>query len=227
MPVHNGVPHLDAAIASLLGQTHSDFELVVLENGSSDGSAERIGWWAERDPRIRVHRRPERMGGAASSRAVVELTRAPIVARMDADDIADPRRLERQLAVMADHPDAAMVATLHGYLDARGRRVRGRDRWELGPGTAQMPFTGGCLMFRRDAYERAGGYRPVSGTWEDLDLCVRLAAVGRVLVVPEALYWCRFQTASRSAGARADGAVRAAVARSAALGPGGGEQADV
>lgn len=226
MPVHNGLPHLDASIASVLGQTHQDLRLVVLENGSTDGSAERLAWWAGRDPRISLHRRSERLGGAASSRAVVELTSAPIVARMDADDVAHPNRLERQLAAITGHPDVVLVATLHAYINARGRRVRGLDRWGLGPGRAPMPFAGGSVMFRRDAYERIGGYREVAGTWEDLDLCVRFAAVGRVLVIPQSLYWIRFHTASRTAGAPAEAAVRAAVARARALGPGRGRPAD-
>lgn len=225
MPVHNGLPHLDASIASVLAQTFEDFELVVLENGSTDGSAERLEWWASRDPRITVHRTDDRLGGAASSHAVVELARAPIVARMDADDVAAPVRLERQLAVMTDNPDAALITTLHGYLDADGQQIRGGDRWSLGPGSAPMPFSGGCLMFRRDAYEQVGGYREVEGTWEDLDLCVRLAGAGRVLVIPQPLYWCRFHTTSRTASARPDAAVRAAAARAAALEPGSGRTA--
>jgi hypothetical protein len=221
MPVHNGLPHLDAGIASVLGQTLRDLRLLILENGSTDGSAERLEWWAERDPRISLHSHPERLGGAASSRKAVELTSAAVVARMDADDVSHPERLARQLAVFADDPGASLVTTLHGYLDACGRRVRGRDRWPLAAGNAPMPFSGGCIMFRRDAYERAGGYRVVDGTWEDLDLCVRLAGIGRALVIPEALYWCRFHVTSRTAALDAERAVQAAEARSAALGPAG------
>ena len=81
-----------------------------------------------------------------------------------------------------------------------------------------MPFSGGSLMFRRSAYDQAGGYTEVDGTWEDLDLCVRLANVGRVLVIPEALYSCRFHTGSRTAGRTERLAVRSAAARADALG---------
>jgi GT2 family glycosyltransferase len=215
MPVHNALPHLDASVGAMLAQTHSSFRLLILENGSTDGTPERLAWWAERDRRITVHSRPLRLGGAASSRAAVELSDTPLVARMDADDVAHPERLARQLAVIEANADAALVATLHGYLDSNGRRVRGLDRWPLAPGSAPMPFSGGCLMFRRDAYERAGGYREVEGTWEDLDLCVRLAEAGRVLVIPQALYWCRFHTTSRTAGKAVEDAVRGAHARGA------------
>jgi GT2 family glycosyltransferase len=220
MPVHNGMPHVDASIASLCDQTFEDFELVILENGSTDGSAERLASWKSRDSRITIHTRETRMGGAASSRAAVELTSAPIVARMDADDVSHPARLERQMAVMRDRPDASLVVTLHGYLDADGRRVRGRDRWPLRNGGEPMPFAGGCLMFRRQAYDQVGGYRAVDGTWEDLDLCVRLAEAGRVLVIPEALYGCRFHVASRTASVAVSAALQSASSRDAAVAPG-------
>ncbi|MEA2444225.1 MAG: hypothetical protein QOJ12_1517 [Thermoleophilales bacterium] len=220
MPVHNGMPHLDASIGSLCDQTLEDFELIVVENGSTDGSAERLAWWQSRVWRITVHRRASRRGGAASSRAAVELATTPIVARMDADDVSHPERLERQMAVMRDHPDASLVVTLHGYLDAGGRPVRGRDRWPLRYGHEPMPFAGGCLMFRRDAYDHVGGYRDVDGTWEDLDLCVRLARAGRVLVIPEALYACRFHVASRTASACVATAVQSTSSRDAAFAPG-------
>jgi GT2 family glycosyltransferase len=220
MPVHNGLPHLDASVASVLAQTHSDFQLVVLDNGSTDGSAERLEHWAGEDQRIELHHHAERLGGAGSSDAVVQLTRAAIVARMDADDICHPSRLERQLAVMHEHPEATMVATLHCYLDAKGRRVRGRDRWALAPGRAAMPFPGGSVMFRRRSYDEVGGYRKVDGMWEDLDLCVRLARSGTALVIPEALYMYRVHHASRTTSADAGVAVRGAVARAAAFAPG-------
>jgi hypothetical protein len=157
---------------------------------------------------------------------VVQLTRAELVARMDADDLSHPRRLERQLAVMDEHPEATMVATLHCYLDSGGRRVRGRDRWPLAPGHGAMPFPGGSVMFRRSSYDEVGGYQKVDGMWEDLDLSVRLARFGPALVIPEALYMYRIHVASRTTSADADTAVRGAVARAAAFSPGRARPAD-
>jgi hypothetical protein len=150
----------------------------------------------------------------------VQLTRAPIVARMDADDVCHPERLERQLALMRARADASTVATLNVYIDGHGRRIRGRDRWSLAPGHAAMPFPGGSVMFRRDAYDEVGGYRKVDGQWEDLDLCVRLARRGPVLVIPEALYMYRFHLASRTTSAQVSVAVDGAVARNQTLAPG-------
>jgi cellulose synthase/poly-beta-1,6-N-acetylglucosamine synthase-like glycosyltransferase len=212
MPVHNERRHLDESVASILGQTFRDFELIILENGSTDGSDERLAWWADRDPRIRLHRVEARLGGAGSSNAVTALATAPIIARMDADDVSDPRRLQSQADALARAPDVVLVTTLHRYLDSAGNAVRGRDRWPLLVGRAEMPFAGGCVMFRRSAYERVGGYRE-SGTWEDLDLCQRLSDVGRVLVVPDALYSVRFHSTSRTSSASGRMAVASALAR--------------
>src|SRR3954464_4005194 len=78
MPVHNGVPHLDASIASVLRQTYDEFELVVLENGSSDGSAERLAWWAARDSRVTIHRAEQRLGGGRRARARVGSARGRV-----------------------------------------------------------------------------------------------------------------------------------------------------
>jgi hypothetical protein len=230
MPLHNERPHLDDSVASILGQTFRDFELIILENGSTDGSGERLAWWADRDPRIRLHRVAERLGGAGSSNAVIALAQAPLIARQDADDVSHPRRLQRQVEVLDRDPEAVLVTTLHRYLDSAGHSVRGRDRWPLLRGRRpEMPFTGGCLMFRRAAYERVGGYRK-SGTWEDLDLCQRLSDVGRVLVLPQALYGVRFHSTSRtsslSRGAALDSALaraRERAARTGAASPTGGQ----
>jgi glycosyltransferase involved in cell wall biosynthesis len=198
MPVHNASPFLDASISSILGQTFSDLELVILENGSTDDSRARAREWAGRDSRVRLLEEDERLGLVNSSNRVVEATRAPIVARMDADDVSHPERLERQLAVFAGSEGAAAVGTLYDGIDRRGRPVRPRDRSLLARRTTEAPFPHGSVMFRRSAFEAIGGYRCESDGWEDLDLLQRLAEVGRVLVLPDPLYRVRYHVASTS-----------------------------
>jgi glycosyltransferase involved in cell wall biosynthesis len=213
MPVHNASPFLDACIASIVGQTLSDFELVILENGSTDDSRDRARAWAARDPRIRVLEDDARLGLVTSSNRVVAATRAPIVARMDADDVSDPCRLERQLAVLASHPDVVAVGTLYDGIDRRGRRVRPRDRSLLVRRTTEAPFPHGSVAFRRLAFDAIGGYRDEATGWEDLDLLQRLAQAGRMLVLPDPLYRVRyhvasFSTARDTAGLRRDSVTR-------------------
>jgi glycosyltransferase involved in cell wall biosynthesis len=90
MPVYNALPHLDQAIESILKQTLSEFEFVILDDASTDGSRERLEHWAELDSRIRLLEGDENLGPVGSSNFVARAARAPFVARMDADDISYP-----------------------------------------------------------------------------------------------------------------------------------------
>jgi glycosyltransferase involved in cell wall biosynthesis len=196
MPVRNAAPYVDASIESILGQTFTDFELVVLDDGSTDGSGKLIHAWAGRDPRIRLVSVSRRLGLVGSANRVVREARAPVCARMDADDISCPTRLEVQWETLQTNPDASLVGTLWEGIDAAGRWVRPRDRWRLVRRSAFAPFAHGSIMFRREIFEAVGGYRDACVYWEDLDLYHRMATRGRLLVLPAALYCYRFHTTS-------------------------------
>ena len=187
MPVHNAGEHLDSAVRSILAQSLADFEFVILDDGSTDGSLERLRRWARSDRRIRLIESSTRSGAASSSDRVTRASSAPVIARMDADDIAAPERLERQARVLADHPDAVMVGALADVIDESGRRVRPPDYGRLVRRSAFAPFSHSTAMFRRRAFERAGGYRAAAEKWEDVDLFLRMAAEGRILVLAEPL----------------------------------------
>src|SRR3954464_774388 len=109
MPVHNALPYLDAAVASILDQSFDDFEFVILDDASTDGSTERLREWAARDPRIRLIEEKRNLGPALSSERVAREAKAPVVARMDADDVSYSTRLEEQLEVLDNFPDAGVV----------------------------------------------------------------------------------------------------------------------
>jgi glycosyltransferase involved in cell wall biosynthesis len=187
MPVHNAGEFLDSSVRSILGQSLTDFEFVILDDGSTDGSLEALRRWARRDGRIRLIENERRSGAALSSDRVARAASAPLVARMDADDVAEPTRLERQAKVLEDHPDAVLVGALSETIDDRGRRVRAADYGRLVRRSAFAPFGHSAIMFRKPAFERVGGYRPAAEKWEDIDLYLRLAREGRILVVAEPL----------------------------------------
>ena len=197
MPVLNAGDYLDGSIASLADQTFRDFEVVVWDDGSSDGSTAKCRAWAEADPRVRLVESDTTAGIAGSSNAVMSLARAPLVARMDADDLCHPRRLETQMALMTRHPDVVLVGTLFCGIDASGRTVRPRDRSPLLRTDVDPPFPHGSVMLRKASFEQVGGYEESYSGWcEDKDLIRRLAGIGRVLVLPEPLYLVRFHTRS-------------------------------
>jgi len=196
MPVHNALPHLDSAIQSILGQTFSNFEFVILDDGSTDGSKERLREWARHDSRIKLIEAERNLGPALSSDRVARAASAPIIARMDADDISYPTRLEKQLAVLDRNPDVGVVGGLYEYIDTKGRMIRNVETWRLRQPGVIPPFGNGPLTYRREIYEKVGGYREECEFWEDKDLIVRMAGITKVMVIPAAIYQIRQSTTS-------------------------------
>ena len=196
MPVRNARPFLDSSIESIVGQTFRAFEFVILDDASDDGSTEKLREWAERDPRIRLFRSDERLGPVASSQQVVDYSRAPVIARMDADDISHPERLERQLDLLTRIPEAGMVAALHDVIGRDSRMLRPADAARLLRPDHFAPFAHGSIMFRRSVFNAAGGYSTGKDFWEDIDLFRRMAAQSKVIVIPQILYRHRISSAS-------------------------------
>lgn len=194
MPVHNALPFLDQSIRSILEQTLTDFEFVILDDASTDGSTELLREWSRRDERINLHRSDQRLGLSGSSNAVVLKARAPIVARMDADDIAHPDRLRRQWDVLANQADVAVIGTLCNGINASGQEVRPRDRWRLVRSSIYIPFPHGSAMFRREVFDQVGGYDEAADGGEDQDLFSRMASRGRVFTLPDVLYSYRYHS---------------------------------
>jgi glycosyltransferase involved in cell wall biosynthesis len=190
MPVHNAAAYLDAAIESIVGQTYPDFEFVIVDDGSTDGSTDRLRHWAERDSRIRLLEERTNLGPVASSEKAARAARGPIVARMDADDISLPTRLEEQLRLF-DDPEVGLSGTLAEIVDCEGSLVRGADLWRLTRKSWMAPFAHGSIMYRKTLFDRLGGYRRECEYWEDQDLIARFAAISRIVVIPRALYKVR------------------------------------
>jgi glycosyltransferase involved in cell wall biosynthesis len=212
MPARNALPYLDVSIASILGQSFGDFEFVIRDDGSTDGTSEVLRDWAARDRRIRLFEGSQ-LGPAGASNAVVAAARAPLVARMDADDVARGDRLERQMAAMAASPDLVLLGSLFETIDGEGRVRRGPDLWRLARRSPFVPFAHASALFRRAAFERTGGYRRACDYWEDLDLFLRLAELGPVAVVAEPLLAHRATMSSSRLVASEEARIEAAVDR--------------
>jgi len=197
MPVKNAMPFLDAAIASILDQSFTDFELVIGDDGSTDGSTECARGWAARDARIRLLERTKSGGPVGSSNWVANAARAAVVARMDADDIAHRDRLGRQIALLDARPDVVLVGTLFEAIDAKGRLTR-RSGSRAVDGRDPPPIAHGSIMYRKAVFDRVGGYADGTDYFEDTDLYYRIAAAGTLMVLTQPLYRYRFsETSSR------------------------------
>ncbi len=192
MSVYNNAPYLAEAIESILGQSFGDFEFLIVNDGSRDGSGEIIDAYAARDPRIRAIHQPNR-GLIASLNRLIGEAQAPPIARMDGDDIAMPERFERQLAFLDAHPDYGVVGTSTHDIDEQGRLSPNSDFHPLDHASFVAVLEDGPLlchpsvMMRRDLVREAGGYRAAFAHCEDYDLWLRLAARTKLCSLPDRL----------------------------------------
>ena len=189
MGIWNGAPHVREAIESVLSQTMADLELIVVDDESTDATPAILGTF--RDPRLQIVRRAR--GGLTSALNVaLRLSRAPLVARLDADDLALPERLERQLAFLSTHPDVGLVGTAAREVDASGREVAvvrppADDAGIRRALIRRNPFVHSSVVMRRDAVEQAGGYDEAFPVAQDYDLWMRMSRVTRMANLLEPL----------------------------------------
>ena len=205
MSVYNGGEDLAPAIDSVLSQTFSDFEFVIINDGSKDGSLALLRDYEQRDARIRLIDQ-ENTGLTVALRRGVEATRGEFVARMDADDFSMPTRLEKQVALLRSDERLAIISChLEHFFD--DGTVKFLQTFEPNPRLSQLlthfynPIGGhGQVLYRRSAYEAAGGYDPDYNLAEDYDLWSRILQHGELGIVPETLY--RYRTGHESVTSR-------------------------
>lgn len=201
MPVRNEAAYLPAALRSLARQTLLTWELVVVDDGSSDETPAILATAANDDSRIRVIRH-EGGGLVTALNSGLAACRAPLLARMDGDDICHPRRLELQAAYLDTHPDTGLVACSFRHFP-RSTLRQGMLAYEAWQNTlenhnlimrdrfVESPFVHPSIMVRRDLIVQAGGYRDC-GWAEDYDLWLRLAESGTHFArLPLALFFWR------------------------------------
>jgi glycosyltransferase involved in cell wall biosynthesis len=187
VPVRDAAPWLASSLASLARQTLADHEVILVDDGSTDGSGELLDQAAARDPRL-VVRHTEPLGLPAALNLALSLARSPWIARHDADDLSHRRRLELQLEWLRRHPETGVLGTCVRLFPAAaaGAGMRRWISWHNTLLTDEMirsellidsPLAHGTAMFRREVLELAGGWQE-RGWAEDLDLWIRLARLG-------------------------------------------------
>lgn len=205
MPMFNAGPYLRPALESILAQTFAGFRFLIIDDGSTDASAQIARSYA--DPRILVWEQANAGPGAAMNRALAFALEQgiPYLARMDADDISLPSRLEKQLAILSAHPQAAACSANCQYIHADTGEVIGAStvssapwliRWEILHGLRGL-IQGAC-MFRVNALYQAGGYRAAFSQAEETDVFLRLVETFELDNAPDFLYQIRLRPDSIS-----------------------------
>jgi glycosyltransferase involved in cell wall biosynthesis len=183
LPVHNAAPYLRAAIESVLAQTYRLFELVIVDDGSTDGSVAIAEEYAQAHPHVRLIRNPANLGIVqARNRAFAEADPASAYfAVFDSDDICLPDRLQMQVDFLEAHPDHALVGG-HTFVIDEDDGVVGARRYPVTHAeiasviTRYCPIAQPTAMIRRSALEAVGGYRDRFPRCHDYDLWLRMAA---------------------------------------------------
>lgn len=221
MPVYNVAPFIDAAIASIRNQSFSDFEFIVVDDGSTDATASVVERHAAEDSRLRLIRLPH-SGVVAASNAALAAARGRTVARMDGDDVALPQRLALTFDCLERHPEVGIVGAAAALIGPEGQPLRILRPPLEHEAVARAFRTRNVMMhptvlMRRDLIVALGGYRAAFEYAEDTDLWLRAIERTRIVNLPDVLVQVRrhfgkvsFRRAERQAVASA--AARAAAA---------------
>jgi glycosyltransferase involved in cell wall biosynthesis len=210
MAVYNGERHLRESVESILGQTHTDFELLVIDDGSTDSSREILDSYA--DNRIRVLTNDRNVGLTGSLNRGLEEARGDLIARQDADDVSEPQRLARQVAYLDDTPSTALVASDYVRIDDDGQGMGERVvpktataiRWRL---LFLNAFTHSSITMRTEVSRQLGGYDPRYAYAQDYDLWSRFADRHQVHALSDSLVRYRRSRESMTADQRKEGTV--------------------
>jgi len=193
MGVYNCERYLSEVIESLLAQTMSDFEFIIVNDGSTDGTANILDRYATKDKRIRIITQENQGLGSSMNRAL-ELAQGNYIARSDADDFSYPQRLEQQVKFLENHHEVVAVGTSVKLIDPLGIPIRLRAmehkheaiEAELLKGNGSA-ISQPSVMMRADALRNIGGYDSRWLVTEDLDLFLRLAEIGQLANMTEVL----------------------------------------
>jgi glycosyltransferase involved in cell wall biosynthesis len=218
MAVYNAERYVGQAIASILAQTTSDFEVIAVDDGSTDASAQVLAHYP--DPRIHVLHQCN-TGPAGARNAGIAIARGQYIAIHDADDLAAPERLEKQIRFLEKNPAIALVGSHAAIIDEDGKTIGAMTgppehdleiRWRM---LFENPFIHSSVMFRRSLTEKLGWYTSdaaiVKALVEDYDLCSRIACVMPVANLPEVLVQYRVHPDNSSARTREEQRVQVRV----------------
>ncbi len=203
MPVYNRQDLMPEAIESILGQTFCDFELIIVDDCSTDNTRQVAIDYQKRDARIRIHHHKKNMGIAGARNTGLHLAKGKYIAWMDSDDVSMPDRIEKQFLFMESHPEIGVLGTAAIVIDASGIYLGVMDYplshplllWAL---CFYDPIISPSAMVRRDLLLASGGYSLVFPQAEDYEMFVRLSKSTHLANLPERLLRLRMHATNTS-----------------------------
>jgi glycosyltransferase involved in cell wall biosynthesis len=192
LPVYNGEKYLRQAVESILAQSFEDYEFIIIDDGSTDGTLWILQHYSVQHPTLKIISRPNK-GLTVTLNEGLAMAKGEFLARMDADDISMPRRFEKQVKYLREHPDCVLVGSRVLLIDPEGLPIREScsevaheeiDGAHLNRG---WPVVHPAVMMRTAAVRQVGGYREPYNMLEDLDLFLRLGEIGKLANLPEVL----------------------------------------
>lgn len=199
IPAYNVARFIEGSLASVQSQTMGDFQIIVVDDGSTDETLSIVERLTRNDPRIRIVRSSSRGGHVKALNLGLQECKAPYIARIDADDVAAPERFQKQLDFLQSHPDIAVVGSAAVTINEEGEPV----------GVSSVPLTQRAVMnsllfgppclhptwlARRELYERLGGYRELIAA-EDYDFLLRAVTAGfKIANLPDRLMRLRLRS---------------------------------
>lgn len=197
MPVYNDARHLPRAIESVLDQTLQGFEFIIVDDHSTDETAEILAGYVQLDSRIRVIRNEKNIGVASSLNRGCEIASGELIARMDSDDISLPERFERQVAFLNAHPEVGVLGTQTVFIEEDGRFSQ-QPEWKKPTSHNDLvwrllystPLCHPSVMMRMKCFREVGGYNPDYPN-EDMKLWTEMTFVTRLVNLEDVLLYYR------------------------------------
>ncbi len=206
LPVKNGMPYIRETLASIECQTYTNWEIIVWDNGSTDGTLEELkNWIPHRLPGRIISDRPLSLGNSLA--ALVEAASTEFCARIDADDLNYPTRLEKQVEYTRRNPRVGVVGTQFDFIDKDGNEDPGAWRQPLTDAEIRWRFRWAnslnhcSVLFRRSVVIAAGNYQDCM-PYEDYDLWIRMSVLCEMANLPQALFKYRRLASSVTDGGR-------------------------
>lgn len=204
MPVYNSEKYVSEAIESILSQSYTNFEFLIIDDGSTDNTKVKINAYAQKDRRIIFLENRENLGICETLNRGIVHTQGSYIVRMDSDDMSAPHRIEKQLRFLLDHPEIGIVGSAIRLIDTTWKTLAERhyhsnDSMIRKSLFRYSPFCHPAIMVRKDILDLAWYYDPLLIYAEDYDLYFRIWKYTKFANIPEILLWYRIHEESTTA----------------------------